>query len=60
MILEDQVITLKNVQPDQQMTMLKVLAEKLDEEIDLSDILQADDDAWKNATPGEFYTPLFL
>ena len=38
--------------------MLNALVDKLDEDIDLSDIPEAGDDAWKNAVPGEFFRPI--
>ena len=43
---------------DKQIAMLKALADKPDEDIDLSDIPEAGDDAWKNAVPGEFFRPI--
>lgn len=43
---------------DKQIAMFKALADKPDEDIDLSDIPEAGDDAWKNAVPGEFYRPI--
>lgn len=44
---------------DKQITMLKALADKPeDEDIDLSDIPEAGDDAWKNVVPGKFYRPI--
>jgi uncharacterized protein (DUF4415 family) len=38
--------------------MLKALAAMPDDEIDLSDIPEAGDDAWKNAMVGKFYRPI--
>ena len=38
--------------------MLKALANKPDEDIDLSDLPEADDDAWKNSVLGEFFRPI--
>ena len=43
---------------DEQIAILKALADKPDENIDLSDIPEAADDAWKNAVPGEFFRPI--
>ena len=43
---------------DKQIAMLKALADKPDEDIDLSDIPEAGDDAWNNAVPGEFFRPI--
>lgn len=43
---------------DEQIAMLKALADKPDEDIDLSDIPEADSNAWKNAAPGEFFRPI--
>lgn len=43
---------------DEQIAMLKALADKPDEDIDLSDIPEADGNAWKNAVPGEFFRPI--
>lgn len=43
---------------DKQIAMLKALADKPDEDIDLSDIPEAGNDAWKNAVPGEFFRPI--
>lgn len=43
---------------DKQIAMLKALADKPDEDIDLSDIPESGDDAWKNAVPGEFFRPI--
>lgn len=37
---------------------LKRLAAMPDEDIDLSDIPEAADDAWKNAVVGKFYRPI--
>ncbi|QLQ31718.1 MAG: hypothetical protein HZT40_09060 [Candidatus Thiothrix singaporensis] len=38
----------------QQIEMLKTLANKPDKEINLSDIPEAAQDAWKDTVPGEF------
>ncbi len=43
---------------DEQIAMLKALAAMPDEAIDLSDIPEAGDDAWKNAVVGKFYRPI--
>jgi uncharacterized protein (DUF4415 family) len=43
---------------DEQITMLKALAAMPDDEIDLSDIPEAGEDAWKNAVVGKFYRPI--
>jgi uncharacterized protein (DUF4415 family) len=43
---------------DEQIVMLKALAAMPDEDIDLSDIPEAGDDAWKNAVVGKFYRPI--
>ncbi len=43
---------------DKQIAMLKALANKPDEDIDLSDIPEASSNAWKNAVPGEFFRPI--
>ena len=43
---------------DEQIAMLKALAAMPDEDIDLSDIPEAGDDAWKNAVVGKFYRPI--
>jgi len=43
---------------DEQIAMLKALTAMPDEDIDLSDIPEAGDDAWKNAVVGKFYRPI--
>jgi len=43
---------------NEQMAMLKALADKSDADIDLSDIPEARDNAWDYAVRGEFYRPI--
>lgn len=43
---------------NEQMAMLKALADKPDADIDLSDIPEARDNAWDYAVRGEFYRPI--